>query len=88
MRKEARRLKAQGVDILIALGHAGIKVDIKIAKLIPEIDVVIGGHTNTFLHNGMCLCVNIYLGVLRVLSRILLGVGVTLLEKAQCVLLG
>ena len=46
---EAKRLKAQGVNILIALGHSGYTMDKQIAKEVPDIDVVVGGHTNTFL---------------------------------------
>ena len=50
--KEAKRLKAKGVDIIIALGHSGFKMDKKIAQKVPDVDVVVGGHTNTFLYNG------------------------------------
>ncbi|XP_076242052.1 protein 5NUC [Calliopsis andreniformis] len=52
IRKEAKRLKKEGVGILIALGHSGFDVDKKIAKEVEDIDLVIGGHTNTFLYNG------------------------------------
>ncbi|CAK9817342.1 Protein 5NUC [Anthophora quadrimaculata] len=52
IRREAKILKKQGVNILIALGHSGFKVDKKIAKEVEDIDIVIGGHTNTFLYNG------------------------------------
>jgi 2',3'-cyclic-nucleotide 2'-phosphodiesterase (5'-nucleotidase family) len=50
--REAKRLKAQGIDILIALGHSGFGTDQKIAREVPDIDLVIGGHTNTFLYTG------------------------------------
>ena len=53
MRDEAERLKQQGVNILIAVGHAGYLKDMEIAEKVPDIDVVVGGHTNTFLWNGM-----------------------------------
>ncbi|XP_034103963.1 protein 5NUC-like [Drosophila albomicans] len=49
---EAARLKAQGFKIIIALGHSGYKKDQEIAQKCPEVDIVIGGHTNTFLYNG------------------------------------
>ncbi|CAK9801437.1 Protein 5NUC [Anthophora plagiata] len=52
IRREAKILKEQGVNILIALGHSGFEVDKKIAKEVDDIDIVIGGHTNTFLYNG------------------------------------
>nr|XP_032291580.1 protein 5NUC [Drosophila virilis] len=49
---EAAKLKAQGFKIIIALGHSGYQKDQDIAKNCPEVDLVIGGHTNTFLFNG------------------------------------
>lgn len=52
IRREAKELKKQGVDILIALGHSGFAIDKKIAREVEDIDLVIGGHTNTFLYNG------------------------------------
>lgn len=52
IREEVTKLKEQGVDILIALGHSGFKTDKKIAQEVEDIDLVIGGHTNTFLYRG------------------------------------
>eukprot|EP00794_Sanderia_malayensis_P002836 gene2836-3279_t len=52
VRAETQKLIARGVNKIIALGHSGIDMDIKIARSIPEIDIVIGGHTNTFLYTG------------------------------------
>ncbi|XP_050733908.1 snake venom 5'-nucleotidase-like [Eriocheir sinensis] len=53
VRKEARRLRQEeGVDIIIALGHAGFAKDLEIARDVEEVDVVVGGHTNTFLYTG------------------------------------
>ncbi|XP_046636695.1 snake venom 5'-nucleotidase-like [Daphnia pulicaria] len=52
VRDEAERLKKSGVNILIAVGHAGYLKDMEIASKVPDIDVVVGGHTNTFLWNG------------------------------------
>lgn len=52
IRHEAKRLKEQGVDILIALGHSGFETDKRIAREVEDIDLVIGGHTNTFLYRG------------------------------------
>ena len=48
----AAKLKASGINKIIALGHAGIEVDQQVAKEVEDIDVVIGGHTNTFLYSG------------------------------------
>lgn len=50
--KEAAALKAQGVNILIALGHSGLERDREIAASCPDIDIVIGGHSHTFLYSG------------------------------------
>lgn len=49
---EAEALKKKDVKIIIALGHSGYEVDQRIAKNCPLVDVVIGGHSNTFLYNG------------------------------------
>lgn len=50
--EEAAALKNRGVNILIALGHSGYDVDQQIGIKCPDIDVVVGGHSNTFLYNG------------------------------------
>ena len=47
-------MKRNGINIVLALGHAGIEMDRKIAKEVDDIDIVIGGHTNTFLYSGQC----------------------------------
>ena len=50
MRIEAQRLiKEENVTILIALGHSGYDLDMKMAAEIEELDVVVGGHSHTFL---------------------------------------
>ena len=50
--EEAQKLTDEGVNIIIAVGHSGFTIDKKIAKNCPNIDVVVGGHSNTFLYNG------------------------------------
>ncbi|XP_053680829.1 protein 5NUC-like [Anopheles nili] len=50
--KEATTLKEQGVQILIALGHSGLERDKQIAAACPDVDLVIGGHSHTFLYSG------------------------------------
>ena len=49
---ETKRLKAAGVDILIALGHSGYEMDQAIAAGVPDIDLVVGGHSHSFLYSG------------------------------------
>lgn len=44
-------LEADGVDIIIALTHVGLPVDMKIAEAVPGLDLVIGGHSHTLLSN-------------------------------------
>ncbi|XP_061192083.1 snake venom 5'-nucleotidase-like [Saccostrea echinata] len=51
VRSEVQKLTGQGVNKIIALGHAGFEVDKRIAE-IASVDIVIGGHTNTFLYSG------------------------------------
>ncbi|XP_033503895.1 snake venom 5'-nucleotidase [Epinephelus lanceolatus] len=46
------KLQMLGVNKIIALGHSGFTVDQEIAKKVRGVDVVIGGHSNTFLYTG------------------------------------
>lgn len=52
IKSRVEELKKEGISIFIALGHSGYNADIQIAKNVPDIDLVVGGHTNTFLYNG------------------------------------
>ncbi|KAM9339706.1 snake venom 5'-nucleotidase-like [Symphorus nematophorus] len=49
---QVHKLQTLGVNKIIALGHSGFTVDKDIAKRVKGVDVVIGGHTNTFLYTG------------------------------------
>ncbi|MBT6325087.1 MAG: hypothetical protein HOJ35_03905 [Bdellovibrionales bacterium] len=49
-RKYARILKNRGNDLVIALTHIGLKKDKKLAKKVPEIDLIVGGHSHDALH--------------------------------------
>ncbi|KAM9562802.1 5'-nucleotidase [Guaruba guarouba] len=49
---QVNELTALGVNKIIALGHSGFTVDKNIAQKVKGVDVVIGGHTNTFLYTG------------------------------------
>ncbi|MEM7068286.1 MAG: bifunctional metallophosphatase/5'-nucleotidase [Pseudomonadota bacterium] len=44
-------LKGEGVNIVIALTHVGLSKDLEIAKAVPGIDMVIGGHSHTKMLN-------------------------------------
>ena len=52
IRNEAQRLQRdENVQIIIALGHAGYdEVDQDIAMQVEEVDIVVGGHSHTFLY--------------------------------------
>lgn len=50
VRAEAQRLKAAGVDIIVALGHSEFFVDLKVAREVEEVSVVVGAHSHTFLY--------------------------------------
>ncbi|KAK7107283.1 snake venom 5'-nucleotidase-like [Littorina saxatilis] len=49
---EVASLTSQGINKIVCVGHAGFVVDLRIAREVPGVDVVVGGHTNTFLYNG------------------------------------
>lgn len=54
-------LRDMGVNKIIALGHSGFTVDKNIAQKVKGVDVVIGGHTNTFLYTGILLLTKMFL---------------------------
>lgn len=49
---QVNKLQTLGVNKIVALGHSGFTADQEIAKKVSGLDVVIGGHTNTFLFTG------------------------------------
>ncbi|XP_058838568.1 apyrase-like [Topomyia yanbarensis] len=53
VKAEAEVLKQQGIDIILVLSHCGLDTDREIAAHAgPEIDIIIGGHSHTFLYTG------------------------------------
>ncbi|MBL1434688.1 MAG: 5'-nucleotidase C-terminal domain-containing protein [Rhodobacteraceae bacterium] len=48
---EVAKLEEAGVNIIIVLSHSGYAVDQAVAAAVPAVDVIVGGHTNTFLSN-------------------------------------
>lgn len=52
IQREARKLRAKGVQIIIAMGHSGVPRDVEICQRVPEVSLVVGGHTHTFLYSG------------------------------------
>ena len=51
VRAEVERLTARGVTRIIALSHSGYNEDLRIAAAVDGLDVIVGGHSNTFLSN-------------------------------------
>lgn len=51
LREAVAALKAQGVDIIIALTHLGLNVDCDLAGRVDGVDVFVGGHTHSLLSN-------------------------------------
>lgn len=50
--EESKKLVDQGINIIIALVHSGFSMDKQVALNCPDVDIVVGGHTNTFLSNN------------------------------------
>ncbi len=51
VQKAVDELTAQGVDIVIMLSHLGYSVDKEVAAQLKGVDVIVGGHSHTFLSN-------------------------------------
>jgi 5'-nucleotidase / UDP-sugar diphosphatase len=49
-RKAVEQLIQEGADILISVNHSGIYEDRLLAQEVPEIDVIVGGHSHTPLY--------------------------------------
>ena len=49
-RQMADDLEEQGADVIVAISHSGVEEDRELAKSVPGIDVIIGGHCHTALH--------------------------------------
>ncbi|EDV36776.1 uncharacterized protein Dana_GF13129 [Drosophila ananassae] len=50
--KITKRLIQNEVNIIIALGHSGYQTDMDIALRCPDVDIVVGGQSHTFLYTG------------------------------------
>lgn len=58
-RRTAKQLRAEGAEVVICMSHSGVREpkagpitegeDVELAKAVPEIDVIVGGHTHTFV---------------------------------------
>ncbi|XP_049301119.1 apyrase-like [Anopheles funestus] len=52
LRLEIDRLKDAGIQHIVVLSHCGLEIDRTIARELPDVDVIVGGHSHTFLYNG------------------------------------
>ena len=52
MRTEVEKLKSDGVNIIIGLSHSGYAKDKIVAAEVADIDIIVGGHSHTFLYSG------------------------------------
>lgn len=49
---EVDRLTAAGVDRIILLSHSGYDLDLRLARATRGVDVIVGGHSHTYLASG------------------------------------
>jgi 5'-nucleotidase len=49
MQADVDALTAEGVDIIIGLTHVGLPADIRIAEGVTGLDVIVGGHSHTYM---------------------------------------
>nr|XP_027198581.1 protein 5NUC-like isoform X2 [Dermatophagoides pteronyssinus] len=54
IQEEIQTLKAKHphLNIFIGLGHSGYDRDIEIAEKVPDLDVIVGGHSHSYLYSG------------------------------------
>jgi 5'-nucleotidase len=51
LQADVAALEAEGVNMIIALNHVGVKKDMEIAANVDGIDAVVGGHSHTLFSN-------------------------------------
>jgi 5'-nucleotidase/UDP-sugar diphosphatase len=49
-------LKEQGADVIVAISHSGVDEDRELAREVPGIDVIVGGHSHTTLYEPVLEC--------------------------------
>lgn len=52
LRREVAALQAAGVNKIVALTHVGTAEDAALAATVDGVDVFVGGHSHSLLHNG------------------------------------
>ncbi|WP_417685018.1 bifunctional metallophosphatase/5'-nucleotidase [Roseibium sp.] len=51
VKAEVAKYEAEGINKIIVLSHSGYGVDMDLASKVSGIDVIVGGHSNTYLSN-------------------------------------
>jgi len=49
-RQAVDELKEQGADVIVAITHSGVDEDRELAREVPGIDIIVGGHSHTTLY--------------------------------------
>ena len=49
---ESKKLKDQGINIIIVLSHCGLDIDKIMAAKCPHVDIIVGGHSHSFIYTG------------------------------------
>nr|XP_054933371.1 protein 5NUC-like [Dermacentor andersoni] len=52
IKREVEKLEKDGVKVFVAITHSGYPRDIEIVKQVKHLDLLVGGHTNTFLYHA------------------------------------
>lgn len=52
VQKYLPEVRAKGAEVVVVLSHMGFEEDCKLAKAVPGLDVIVGGHSHTELHEG------------------------------------
>lgn len=47
-----KTLSNRGVDLFVVVSHMGIELDRELAEEVPEIDLIIGGHSHTYMREA------------------------------------
>ena len=48
-REIIKKLKKDGIEFFVAVTHQGMKRDLALAEAVPELDLIIGGHSHTYV---------------------------------------
>lgn len=48
-RKYVSELNGQGINKIVVLAHLGYEADLKLARSVPGIDIIVGGHSHTLM---------------------------------------